>query len=117
MDYQTHLIELLGKEVNVYIDRPLGSRHPDYNDLIYPLNYGYIKEIIAPDNEYQDAYVLDVNEPIESCKGIVIAIIERLDDNENKLIVSVNIRKYSDSEIEELISFQEKYFKHKIIRK
>ncbi len=29
----------------------------------------------APDGEYQDAYILGINEPLESYKGIVIAII------------------------------------------
>ena len=52
-----NLKNLVGKYVKVYIDRPLGSIHPKHNDIIYPINYGYIKEITAVDNEYQD--VLD----------------------------------------------------------
>ena len=42
---------MLGKIVKVIVDRPLGSTHPDYPNLIYPVNYGYIGGIIAPDGE------------------------------------------------------------------
>ena len=43
---------------NVTIDRPIGSSHPDYPSLVYPVNYGYIEGVIAPDGENQDAYVI-----------------------------------------------------------
>ena len=33
---------MLGKIVTVKIDRPIGSSHPKYTDMIYPVNYGYI---------------------------------------------------------------------------
>ena len=55
---------MLSKMVTVKIDRPLGSAHPDYPDMIYPVNYGYVEGIIAPDGEEQDAYVLGVDEPL-----------------------------------------------------
>ena len=32
---------------------------------IYEQNYGYIKEYVALDNEYQDAYVLGIDKPID----------------------------------------------------
>ena len=47
-----------GSIVKVVVDRPMGSRHPEHTDLIYPVNYGYIEGIIAPDGEEQDAYIL-----------------------------------------------------------
>ena len=115
--YKDELKEFINKEVVVYVDRPINSVHPKYNDIIYPLNYGYIKEIKAPDGEYQDAYILGINKKVDSFRGIVIAIIDRLDDNESKLVVVPNGLEYSDEEIEEQIQFQEKYFKHKIVRK
>ena len=43
------LEQLIGREVIVYIDRPKGSTHPKHNNIVYPVNYGYIKEIIAND--------------------------------------------------------------------
>ena len=41
---------MLGKIVKVTVDRPLGSAHPNYPNMIYPINYGYIEGIIAPDS-------------------------------------------------------------------
>ncbi len=40
------LEEYLNKTVNVKIDRPLGSKHPQYG-FIYPVNYGFIPNIIS----------------------------------------------------------------------
>ena len=38
------------------MDRPLGSRHPDW-DFHYPVNYGYVPGVLASDGEELDAYV------------------------------------------------------------
>lgn len=40
--------QFLGKEVEVVIDRPLGSKHPQH-DFVYDTNYGFIQGIKAPD--------------------------------------------------------------------
>ena len=55
---------MIGNIVKVVVDRPLGTHHPKHNDLIYSVNYGYVPEIFAPDDEEQDAYILGVNAPI-----------------------------------------------------
>mgnify|MGYP002231338216 CR=1 FL=1 len=34
--------------------------------MYYPINYGYIEGVMAPDGEEQDAYILGVNEPVAS---------------------------------------------------
>lgn len=52
---------MIGKVLKVKIDRPLGSSHPDYPKHIYPINYGYVEGIIAPDGEEQDVYVLGLD--------------------------------------------------------
>ena len=109
------LHELCEQEVTIYIDRPIGSIHPNHQDIVYGVNYGYIKEIIALDNEYQDAYLLGIEEPIKSYKGIVYAIIEREDDIEDKLVIVPKGKTYTKEEILQAVNFQEKYFKHKII--
>ena len=89
---------------------------PLYPETIYPINYGYIKEIISADDEYQDVYILGEDSSIDYCAGKVYAVVEREDDVEDKLIVSTNDKEYSNEEIKKIISFQEKYFKYKIIR-
>ena len=110
------LEKLIGQEVVVYVDRPLGSVHPKHRNIIYPVNYGYIKDIVAPDGDYQDAYLLGINFPVISTKGKVYAIVEREDDIEDKLVVVAGEREYTTEEISEQISFQEQYFKSKIKR-
>lgn len=109
---------MLGKTVQVKIDRPLGTKHPKW-DFEYPINYGFIEGIIAPDGEELDAYVLNVDRPVETFTGKVIAIIHRSENDDDKLVVaniqgqSLNV---SDEEIEAAVAFQEKWFKHEIIR-
>ena len=112
--YMEKLNELLGKEVEVIIDRPIGFNK---EGIIYTQNYGYIKELKAPDGEYQDAYVLGKDRPLKSFKGKVIAIINRLNDIEDKLIVCDKNSNYTKEEIKKMVNFQEKYFKNKIIIK
>jgi len=108
--------QFLNKEVDFVIDRPLGSKHPKF-DMIYPINYGYVPDVTAPDGEELDAYVLDEkNEPLEKGRGTCVAIIHRLNDDDDKLIVSLDGKDYSDEEIESLVSFQESWFEHQIIR-
>lgn len=110
-DYST----IIGKEVSGIIDRPLGSRHPQHSDMIYPINYGYIPNVFAEDGEEQDVYFLGANKPITSFSGKVIAVYHRIDDCEDKWIVSDNDN-YSDEEILDAIHFQEKYFNGKLYR-
>ncbi len=105
---------MIGRIVTVTVDRPLGTYHPEHKNIYYSINYGYIKGIIAGDGEELDAYILGVNEPLKEFTGKVIAIIHRLNDVENKLVVAPEGVTYSESQIRELTSFQEKYFDIKI---
>ena len=109
-------INFLNKEISVKMDRPLGTKHPKWN-FIYPVNYGYIPDTKAPDGEGIDAYVLGVFEPLTEFTGQCIAIIHRLDDNDDKLIVVPKGVDYNNDQIRALTEFQEKYFKSELIRK
>lgn len=114
---KNYAYEFLGKIVKVKIDRPLGSKHPKH-DMVYKVNYGFVPGTKAPDGEEIDAYVLGVNEPVEEFTGKCIAIIHRLDDNDDKLVVvPENFREMSDEEILKATNFQEKYFKPTVVRK
>lgn len=106
---------MIGKIVTVKIDRPLGSAHPKHPDLIYPVNYGYVDGVIAPDGEEQDAYVIGVNVPVSSFEGRIIAIIHRKNDIEDKWVVAPQNMIFTKKEIQNLTHFQEKYFDIEII--
>lgn len=114
--YLDTLKTLLGKEVLVIVDRPYGSVHPKHPNIHYSVNYGYIELMKAPDGEYQDAYILGINEPVESYKGIVIAIIHRTNDVEDKLVVAPKGMTFTDDEILSSVNFQEQYFESVIVR-
>lgn len=108
--------EFLDKEVEVIFDRPLGSKHPKHG-FVYEVNYGYIPGVISGDGEELDAYFLGEKASLEKAEGIVIAIIHRENDDDDKLIVTKNGVQMSDEEIMKEVEFQEKYFKSIIIRK
>ena len=103
-----------GKSVTVIVDRPMGSRHPEHPDMIYPINYGYIPGVTAPDGEEQDAYLLGVETPAARFTGIVSAAVHRLDDAEDKWIVTPEGCSFTEEEIRETLRFQEQYFRYEL---
>ena len=105
----------IGKIVKVKIDRPLNSKHPKHG-FVYELNYGYVPNTISGDGEELDCYILGINEPIDEFEGECIAVIRRLNDEDDKLIIVPKGMDYKDEEIKKLTEFQEKYFKSIIIR-
>lgn len=108
--------EYLGKILKVKIDRPLGSKHPKHG-FEYPINYGYIPNTISGDGEELDCYVLGIDYPIKEYEGKCIAIVHRLNDDDDKLIIVPEGKEYTDDEIIKATYFQEQYFKSEIIRK
>ena len=100
--------------VTVRVDRPLGSAHPEYPELVYPVNYGYVPGILAGDGEEQDAYILGPTEPVAEFTGRVIAVIRREDDVEDKWVVAAEGCPYTREQIAAAVAFQERYFRSKI---
>jgi len=107
--------DYLGKEVTVKMDRTLGTVNEEYG-WIWSLNYGYIPDTVAGDGEEQDAYVVGHFHPEDEFVGTVIAIIHRINDNEDKLVVAPNGVNYTDDQIRALTEFQEKWYESEIIR-
>lgn len=100
----------LGKTVEIIIDRPIGSIHPKYNDLIYPLNYGFIPNVLGGDGEELDVYLLGVYKPVENYKAQIIGIAHRKNDSEDKLIgVPIGVS-FSKEEVAQAVYFQEKFY-------
>ncbi len=56
------------------------------------------------------------DEPLNEFEGRCIAVVHRLDDDDDKLIVVPEAYDLADEQIEEEIAFQEKWFKHVLIR-
>lgn len=109
--------EYIGKNVYVKVDRPIGSSHPNYPDHIYLVNYGFVPNTISGDGEELDCYILGEYKPIKEYTGKCIAVIHRLNDDDDKLIITSKGRNFTNKEIDVLTEFQEKFYKHEIIRK
>ena len=105
----------LGATVSLAIDRPVGSKHPKW-DFEYPVNYGYVPGTKSGDGEELDAYVLGVDRPLKEFSGPCIAIIHRLNDDDDKLVLAPDGKNFTDDEIRAATDFQEHFFKSVIVR-
>lgn len=102
---------LLGKTVDVVIDRPIGHIHVTKGiTLHYTINYGYLPNITGGDGEEQDVYVLGVDVPLKTFRGRIIGVIRRADDNEDKLVAAPEGKSVSVEEVKCATWFVEKYF-------
>ena len=112
---QREAYEYIEQNVKVKIDRQLGSNHPKHG-FEYEVNYGYVPNTLSGDGEELDAYVLGIDKPLEEFEGKCIAVIHRINDDDDKLIIVPEGIDYSDEEIRKLTEFQEKYFESEIIK-
>lgn len=42
---------------SIVIDRPAGTKHPKYPDMVYPVDYGYLDETVTADSGGIDVFV------------------------------------------------------------
>ena len=105
----------LGKTVTIKIDRPIGYVHqkPNYS-LKYPINYGYIPNVIGGDGEELDVYLLGVSEPVQEYTAGIIGIVHRNNDIEDKLVAAPEGVTFGKAEIAKAVHFQEKYYDSEI---
>ncbi len=114
-DMKSH--PMIGWHMKVTVDRPMGSVHPKHPDIVYPINYGYVKGVIAPDGEEQDVYLLGIDHPIEEYAGKIKAVIHRFDDIEEKWVIWPDGMDFTAEQIMEQTAFVEQYFNSVVITK
>ena len=92
------------------IDRPVGFK--DSFENVYPINYGYIPELMGGDGEDQDVYIVshDRQQPLENFTGELVAIIHRRDDIEDKWVLAPVNEEVDKTFIAEQTQFMEQYF-------
>jgi inorganic pyrophosphatase len=84
--------------------------HPTPGRLEYPLNYGFIPGTLSGDDEPIDAYVLGETEPLTSYRGRCVAVIQRLEETDDKaIVVGLDAPEPSDDEVESATAFQERF--------
>ena len=95
-------------ESEIIIDRPKGSRHPQYPDSIAPLDYGYLNNTTSPDGEGIDLW------RGSDSRGLLDAVICTVDpvkrDCEIKLLIGC-------TEDEKALVFPGKFMKGILIRR
>lgn len=102
------LQDVLGKTIRFIPERLKGTAHPKFPDMIYKTDYGYAEGIIGGDSEPQDVYALDWDNQTNDLE--IIAVIERLDDNETKWIGVPAGTVIYEPYIKDQVDFCEKFF-------
>lgn len=78
-------LERITADNEMVIDRPKGTKHPAYNDMVYPVDYGYIKNTKSMDGQGIDIFIGS-----EKSKRLdaIICIIDMLKkDSEIKIVL------------------------------
>jgi inorganic pyrophosphatase len=70
----------------VTVDRPKGTMHPHYPDLIYPLDYDYLENTSAGDGDGIDVWIGSSNQ--KTLTGILCTFDRLKRDAEIKLLVA-----------------------------
>jgi inorganic pyrophosphatase len=78
-------LDRLVSESRLVIDRPKGSQHPRYSDVIYPLDYGYLEGTTTLDGGGLDIWVGRM--PQKSLTALVLTVDLLKRDIEIKLLL------------------------------
>ncbi|MDD3170946.1 MAG: inorganic pyrophosphatase [Bacilli bacterium] len=95
----------------IIIDRPRGTHHPKYSNIIYPLDYGYLENTKSMDGGGIDVWVGSLKKDI---RGIICTVDLLKRDSEIKILIGC-----TDDEIRKIYEFhnQDDYMKGILVRK
>jgi len=82
------LDQLINKS-EIIIDRPIGSAHPKFPNLVYPCNYGYLKETSGSDGNEIDVWCGSCN--TNKLTAVICTVDTLKKDCELKLLVNCNV--------------------------
>jgi inorganic pyrophosphatase len=72
------------------IDRPKGTKHPNYLSFIYPFDYGYLENTISGDGAGIDVWVGSLNN--QKVTAIICCVDLKKRDSEIKILLSCTIQ-------------------------
>jgi len=84
MDFWTRFDRLIAAS-EIVIDRPGGTAHPRYSEVIYPLDYGYLKCTSGGDGNEIDVWRGSLT--VSQLVGVVCTVDTLKNDSEVKLLV------------------------------
>ncbi|HEX9839237.1 MAG TPA: hypothetical protein VGA72_07825 [Anaerolineales bacterium] len=82
-----HAMARLAAANSIVIDRPKGSPHPRYPDVIYPLDYGYLEGTTSGDGDGADVWLGSLNTIDKMLTGILCTFDTLKRDIEIKLLI------------------------------
>jgi inorganic pyrophosphatase len=96
--YWQSLDELIALS-EIVIDRPANKAHPRYPDMIYPLDYGYLKDTCSADNNEIDCWVGSLQDRRVTAVVFTVDLVKR--DMEVKLLLGCTAM-----EMQQILAFQ-----------
>ena len=78
-------LEKLIHENEIIIDRPKGTKHPKYSNIVYIVDYGYIKDTKSMDGGGIDVFV--GSDPGKKIDAIICTIDLLKKDSEIKILI------------------------------
>jgi len=81
-------LDTLIVDSQIIIDRPRGSRHPKFEHIIYPLDYGYLKNTSLMDGSGIDLWRGTGNDATLDAIIVTVDLMKR--DSEIKLLLGVS---------------------------
>ena len=78
-------LDALAAGSTIVIDRPGGSAHPKYPQLIYPLDYGYLQDTAAMDGEGVDLWL--GSRPDKTLDAVICIVDLAKRETELKLLI------------------------------
>ena len=78
-------LDRLVADCAIRIDRPAGSAHPRYADLIYPLDYGYLEGTASADGSGLDVWIGSL--PDRAVTAVVCTVDLEKRDAEIKILL------------------------------
>lgn len=105
------MLDRLADECRVVIDRPRGSAHPRYQDMIYPLDYGYLDGTSSMDGGGIDVWLGSAGRRVT---GVICTVDMLKRDSEIKLMIGC-----TDAEMETALALHNdsEYMKGLLIRR
>ena len=78
-------LDTLVSKFPIIVDRPIGSSHPKFAEIVYPLDYGYLEGTISGDKNGIDVWLGSLGNKIVT--GIVVTIDLFKNDSEQKILI------------------------------
>ena len=107
-----NMLEKLVERSEIVIDRPKGTRHPQYANIIYPIDYGYLKDTASMDGSGIDVWMGTL--PMHSIDAVMCTVDLIKCDSEIKILIGC-----AEKEIQAVYDFHNdsEYMKGILIRR